>query len=330
MIRILALTLLAINACSSPPQTPVDTREASRVSPAYDAQFHDADRALTALRTLSSDEFEGRQSGTPGNLKARAWIKSRLEEMNVSPARKEGYEIEFAAPRFDEPGGVIDGTNLIAVIPGENRGARDAKAIVLSAHYDHLGIKDGEVYNGADDNASGVAALMEVIAWFQAHPPATHLIFAFFDAEEDGITGSGQFVAKLSDTEKTNIALNLNLDMVARADASELYAVGGYHVPDLVPVIEAVAADAPIKLLRGHETPDLGKDDWTLASDHAPFFLAGIPILYLGVEDHSDYHRPTDTFDKVDPEAFARSVDTIILMAEALDDWVAAEEASAD
>lgn len=328
MIRILALGMLAVAACSSPPDTPTTAVDANTSTAGYEASYHDAGRALAALEPLSSDEFEGRASGTPGNAKARAWITAKLEAMDVSPPRKEGYEMAFSAPRFDEPGSVIEGTNLVAFIPGENAERDDAQAIVMSAHYDHLGIRDGEIYNGADDNASGVAALLEVIAWFQAHPPKNHIIFAFFDAEEDGITGSAQFLSQISADEKDRIALNLNLDMVSRADKGELYAVGGHHFPELVPVIEAVAEDAPIKLLRGHETPDLGSGDWSFASDHAPFLRAGIPIIYLGVEDHADYHKESDEFEKIDPDAFARCVDTVILMAEALDDWAAADASS--
>lgn len=324
MIRLLALALLALSACSSPPQ-PIEAPPLGAEASSYAAQYHDAGRALVAIETLSSDAFEGRRTGTPGNLKAREWIKARLTELGVAPARKDGYDSPFAAPRFDNEGEVVEGTNLVAGIRGTKVAGSDAKAMVISAHFDHLGIRDGEIFNGADDNASGVAALLEVIAWFQANPPENHIIFAFFDAEEGGIVGSAQFLASLSERERDNIALNLNLDMVSRADKGELYAVGGYHFPELVPVIDAVAADAPINLLRGHETPELGDADWSLSSDHAPFLRAGIPIVYLGVEDHADYHRESDEFDKIDPAAFARCVDTVILMAEALDTWLSGE-----
>ncbi len=116
--------------------------------------------------------------------------------------------------------------------------------------------------------------------------------------------------------------------MVARADKGELYAAGSYHTPDLAPLIDEVAADAPITLLRGHDSPEWEDQDWSTLSDHAPFLEAGIPFIYLGVEDHPDYHRPTDTAGNIDPETYARCVDTIILMAEAVDDWVAAPQSS--
>ncbi|MEM5516614.1 M20/M25/M40 family metallo-hydrolase [Henriciella sp. AS95] len=325
MKYVLSALGLCLVGCSSASVEPAPSTVPFNIEN-YTAEYHDQDRALDNLKTLSSDEFEGRKTGTEGNRRAMAWIEARLRESGVSPAKKDGYQAPFTAPNFDAPENVIEGTNLVAAIRGTTT---PRTALLISAHYDHLGAADG-IYNGADDNASGVAALLETIAWFQDNPPQNSIIFAFFDAEEQGIVGSSSMVDTLSTTEKENIAINLNLDMVARADKGELYAVGGYHFPELIPVIEDVASRAPLKLLRGHETPDLGIDDWSFASDHAPFLRSGIRILYLGVEDHADYHRPSDEFDKVNPAAFARSIDTVIMTAEALDDWVAQEQSDAD
>ena len=323
MKYILSAVALSLAACSS---ASVQPPASSRVSPqiAYKAQFHDQERALAALKMLSSDDFAGRKTGTEGNRKAMEWIESQLRDRAVMPATKEGYRAPFTAPNFRSPDEIIEGINLVAAISGTKN---PKTAIIMSAHYDHLGADDG-IYNGADDNASGVSALLEAISWFQANPPKNTIIFAFFDAEEQGIVGSASMVDQFSTTEKENIAINLNLDMVSRADKGELYAIGGYHFPELIPLIKDIASRAPLKLLRGHETPDLGPDDWSFASDHAPFLRSGIRILYLGVEDHADYHKPSDEFDKVEPDAFARSVDTIMLTAEALDDWVAGLETS--
>lgn len=322
MRRLVVVFAACLAACSNPP---ADTGSAPvapvATPPAYEAQYHDAARALANLETLSSDAFEGRETGTEGNRKAREWIETQLTSLGMSPARQSGYGAPFDAPNFKDPENAIHGTNLVTFIRGSDPSS--PRVLLMSAHYDHLGIVDGEIYNGTDDNASGVVALLETMAWFEAHPPESTIMFVFFDAEEKGIVGSPSLLNDMSAAEKERIALNLNLDMVSRADKGELYAVGGYHFPDLIPLIDKVASEAPLKLLRGHETPDLGPDDWSFASDHAAFLRAGIPIIYLGVEDHADYHKPTDTFDKVDPDMFARSLDTVILMAEAADDWVA-------
>lgn len=319
MIRSLLAVTLFLAACSNAPETEPSPEVTSEPA-GYQAGYHDAARALASLETLSSNAFEGRRTGETGNLKAQDWIAEKLQAIGVSPYYDNGFKAPFAAGRLNEPNREIRGTNLIATIDGRSP---DAPVIVLSAHYDHLGVHEGEIYNGADDNASGVAALLETIAWFQANPPENTLVFVFFDAEEQGIAGSAYFVRAMPEDLKARLALNLNLDMVSRADRGEIYAVGGYHYPDLVPLIDSVAGDAPISLKRGHDSPEWGEQDWSLMSDHAPFLRAGVPILYLGVEDHADYHRPTDTFDKVDPDTFARCVDTVILMAEAADTWVA-------
>lgn len=310
--------LLALSACTTGQIADPATSERQ----AYQARYHDPARAMEAVRTLTSEAFEGRQTGTPGNRKAMKWIEGELETLGVSPARREGYRNPFETRHPDDPETIIEGTNLVAFIRGKDPAS--PKAIVMSAHYDHLGIKDGTLYPGADDNASGVAALLETIAWFKAHPPKTTIIFAFFDKEEFGQEGAAHFLETITDRERDRIALNLNLDMVARADKGELYAAGSHHFPELVPLIDRVAASAPITLLRGHDNPDREDQDWSTLSDHAPFLEAGIPFIYLGVEDHGDYHRPSDTAGNIVPETYARCVDTIILMAEAADDWVAA------
>lgn len=319
-VRVLVAALV-LAACSSPSVNEANPPTVSGTA-SYDAQFHDSIRALEALERLASDDFEGRKAGEPGNLKAQDWIEGRLDALGVSPLYSGGYRVPFTAKAFSASRDDVSGTNLLATLPGKS--GADGPVIVLSAHFDHLGEKDGEIYNGADDNASGVVALLEVIDWFKNNPPENTLVFAFFDAEEEGISGSAAFVAALPEGLGGRLALNLNLDMVARADKGELYAVGAYHFPELTGLVDNVAGRTPLTLKRGHDSPDCGDQDWSLLSDHAPFLRAGYRILYLGVEDHADYHKPTDTFDRVDPATFARAVDTVILVAEAADDWVAA------
>lgn len=325
MKRALLVAALLIGACTNAPEGSTVADSASQ-APGFEAKYHDAGRALTVLETLSSDAFQGRRTGEQGNLDAQDWIEARLMELGAPAFTEEGYRYAFYVERpprnKDEPPISIAGTNLVARI-APDAAPSDTPVIAITAHYDHLGMRDGEIFNGADDNASGVAALFSAIEWFQANPPENEILFIFFDAEERGLTGSHAFVEGLPDSLTDRIALNINFDMVSRADKGELYAVGSHHFPELVPLIDGVADDAPIKLLRGHDSPEWGDQDWSLQSDHAAFLRAGIPIIYLGVEDHADYHRPSDTFDKVDPEAFARTVDTTVMVAEAADDWVA-------
>jgi Zn-dependent M28 family amino/carboxypeptidase len=115
------------------------------------------------------------------------------------------------------------------------------------------------------------------------------------------------------------IALNLNMDMISRNDQNELYAVGTHHYPFLKPYVERVAARSNIKLLMGHDSGAVRSEDWTNASDHGPFHARGIPFLYFGVEDHEDYHQPSDEFARIQPEFYHRAVETILEMVLELD-----------
>jgi len=185
---------------------------------------------------------------------------------------------------------------------------------VVSAHYDHLGIVDGVTYPGADDNASGVAALLAVARYVHAHPPAHTVVFAAFDAEETGLEGAKAFV-RAPPVPLTTIALDINFDMVSRNDRHEIYAAGTFQNPSLRPVVEEVQQRTGVAIRFGHDRPD-GKgdqgDDWTLQSDHGVFHQAGVPFIYFGVEDHPDYHKPTDTADKIDPAFFGDVAEMLV------------------
>jgi Zn-dependent M28 family amino/carboxypeptidase len=105
--------------------------------------------------------------------------------------------------------------------------------------------------------------------------------------------------------------LNINFDMVARGDKNELYVAGTSHRPVLKDILAPVAKRAAIKVLFGHDTGG-GEDDWTKQSDHGAFHEAGIPFVYFGVEDHPDYHKPTDTADKINPTFFYQAALAIL------------------
>ncbi|NNE65118.1 MAG: M28 family peptidase, partial [Pyrinomonadaceae bacterium] len=190
--------------------------------------------------------------------------------------------------------------------------------IVVSAHFDHVGISRGKIYNGADDNASGTAALFAIAKYFQEHPPEHSLIFAAFDAEEIGLEGAKHFVRN-PPVSIEKILLNINLDMVSRSDKNELYISGTYHYPIFKTILSPIVEKVPVKLLFGHDEPEPKRDDWTFQSDHGVFHKKKIPFVYFGVEDHADYHRPTDDFEKVDKKFFSNSVKTIVVATDTLD-----------
>ncbi|MEQ9435512.1 MAG: M28 family peptidase [Hyphomonas sp.] len=283
----------------------------------YNAQYIDAGAMLRLTETLSSDALEGRATGTRGNQAARDFVQKRFETLGLRQFG-ETYVQPFAVISSDDGQAPISGANVVGWIAGQTPG--EGPAMVITAHYDHLGVVDGAVYNGADDNASGTAALIAVAEYFTRHAPRHDIIFAAFDAEEIGHLGSRNLV-RSPPVPLERIALNINYDMVSRSAAGELYVAGTFHTPGLKPLVELVATDAPVRILMGHDDPALGQaDDWTLLSDHAAFHEAGIPFLYFGVEDHPGYHQPTDDYSDITPDFFARAGDALVIAAMAADD----------
>lgn len=260
---------------------------------------------LARIVDLTAPGMDGRGAGSEGGAKARAYIEAALAKTSLAPAGVERYAQPFTATT--KAGTRVSGVNLLARCPGRRA---DAPTIVVSAHYDHLGVRDGKVYPGADDNASGVALLLHLAERCAAQPFTHPLLLAFFDAEELGLQGAKAFV-QAPTVPLDRIAVNLNFDMVSRSDRRELYVAGPGRWPRLKDVLAPVAANAPINVRFGHDTGG-GQDDWTTQSDHGAFHAGGIPFVYLGVEDHADYHQPTDTPEKIAP-AFLDGVATVAL-----------------
>lgn len=302
----LVAVLLLAGCASAPP--PSDPAAFSRSA------------AIELTRELSRDTLFGRLPGTEGSAQARALIEARMAALGLEPLGSEGYSQRFTYGDFaGRPGEAEaaekqEGVNLIARIPGRSGGEQ---TLVITAHYDHVGVRDGEIYNGADDNASGVAAMLAVAEYFTLAPPRHDVIFAALDAEESGFHGARALLTQ-SPVPLHTITMNLNLDMVARGDNGILWASGTSHWPQLIPLVEEIAAEAPVTVQMGFDSGD-GRDDWTDLSDHAVFHRAGIPHLYLAVEDHEDYHTPRDDFGRINQEWFATSLETIVMVAAAVD-----------
>lgn len=288
------------------------------------------------LQALSAPAMEGRKVGTPGGARARAYIEQRYRELGLAPVVA-GYEQPFAftpgrgiafwRKRFWETREPVHGVNVL----GQVRGSVDpAQVIVVSAHYDHLGVREGKLYPGADDNASGVAALLATARWFKAHPPRNTLVFAAFDGEESGLRGARAFL-DAPPVPRAAIIANLNYDMLSRSKVGELFATGLYANPQLRAPLDAVRATAPATLLYGHDHPRpfWDMDDWTQQSDQGPFADAGIAFVYFGVEDHPDYHCPGDTFEHVDRDFYLRAADLVVGAVAAVDALPAAAIAKA-
>ncbi|HEX8161178.1 MAG TPA: M20/M25/M40 family metallo-hydrolase [Pyrinomonadaceae bacterium] len=321
--RALALLVAAgLSACAAVAQNGGTTHDAPRAAAPH-SDVINAARLLRDVEVLSADDMQGRGAGTPGGAKARAYVAGRFRQAGVEPFGASYVQpFDFSYPRETV---VRKGANVVGFVRG--RAGAD-RYLVVSAHYDHLGVVGGKVYNGADDNASGVAALLALAAYFHKHRPAHPIIFVAFDAEEGPGGGNKSFIGK-PPVGLASIAMDVNLDMVSHNDRNELYAVGAFHYPFLKPYLDRAAAAAPVHLIEGHDDPKLGKDDWTFQSDQSAFHRAGIPFVYFGVEDHKDYHQPTDDFATISREFFVRATETILSTVKLLDENLDAIAASA-
>ena len=271
----------------------------------------DSAQLLRDLFALAADSMEGRRIGTPGGARARMYLTARLKQIGVPPLR-DSLAVPFKTA--GRGGADIAGTNLIGVV----RGTREPERyIVLSAHYDHVGVRTNQIYPGADDNASGTSAVLAIAAWLKAHPPAHSVIIALFDGEESGLLGAKAFVAAPPIPAERIIA-NVNLDMVGRNEKGELWAADGMPNPSLRSLIAATMTTAAVKLRPGHDSGG-GHEDWTNQSDQGAFNAKGIPWVYFGVEDHPDYHKPTDFPNRIDPSFFFRSASTVADFVRRLD-----------
>lgn len=295
------------------------------------------DMLLHSIEVLSHDSLEGRGFATIGNYKAQQFIGEQFNKLGIEPAFSEGYQQQFeytatgrrrqrmfpvtgAADDFSNvPDTTLTGGNIVAMIKGQTD-----KIIVITGHLDHLGNRNGQIYNGADDDASGTAALFAIADYFKTKSPKHTLIFAAVDGEEIGSPGC-EYLVKNFPLDFQNVVLNVNMDMIAHNDNLELYASGLYHYPQLREPLENI--ESPINLLFGHDNPnDKTLNDWTNSSDHRVFHENGVPFVYFGVEDHKDYHKPSDTFQNINPDFYVEAVQLIIQAVEGFDEFLPVKE----
>jgi hypothetical protein len=189
-------------------------------------------------RKLSAAEFEGRAVGTEGGRKAQEYIASRFRAMKLHCfttdcrmpftrwQRSRLHQLIFGKDEI-KPN---DAANVMGYVRGT---AAPGEYLVVSAHFDHMGKKGGTIYYGADDNASGVAALLAIAQYFAAHPPQHSIIFVAFDAEEKGLQGAKTFVRN-PPVKKDAILLNVNMDMIGRNTGNEIFISGTFSFLNFV------------------------------------------------------------------------------------------------
>ncbi len=207
---VIALAMLTLAACRSPLQrkpaaNPSQTAESKQL-----LTFYSADRQMQDIATLVSRGLEGRAAGTDGEDKAGGFLTKQMEQLGLQPwsqAGLDGYRQSFPVARRNEPA-----ENLIGVMPGTDHNSY----LIVSAHYDHLGVKQGAMYRGADDNAAGVAAALELARSIKdsGTTPKRTIVFAFLSGEETGLHGSKALAERMVRFNLHTRAAVINLDML--------------------------------------------------------------------------------------------------------------------
>ncbi len=285
-----------------------------------------AQRLLADVRYLAADAREGRGVGTKGLEDAARYVADAFSRAGLEPADGGSFFQRFVVPA-DAPAAMrtsFGGTevqNVVAVLPGRDPGLR-GQVVVVGAHYDHLGLggyggldpdSAGRVHNGADDNASGTAALLEIARQLAGRRPARTILFIAFSAEELGDLGSAYFVKHPLVEPIDSVYAMMNLDMVGRLRNGRLLVLGSATAQEFPALLDSLnRTDAA-----GTEGPGPGEhvaarfdlhasgDGWG-PSDHASFFAVKRPVLHFFTDLHEDYHRSTDDWQKINAIGLAQ------------------------
>lgn len=278
---------------------------------------------LDRIAFLSSDELAGRDTPSPGLELAAEYLAAEFGRLGLEPAGDGGTFVQ----RYPLPGSTGDAVrvsaapNVVAILRGADPALRDTY-VVFSAHMDHVGngppdATGDSIYNGADDDASGTAALVEVAEAFASLPaaPARSLVFLAVSGEERGLLGSRWF-ADHPPVPPDRLVADLNVDMISR-NAPETIVLIGEEYSSLGPLVRSIADDRPELGLAVLPDP-WPEERFFFRSDHYSFASMGIPAIFFFAGTHEDYHRPSDEVEKIDPEKAARVARLVFYTAAAV------------
>ncbi|HSI75273.1 MAG TPA: M28 family peptidase [Lunatimonas sp.] len=268
-------------------------------------QILDKEQLIKDITYLSSPKLGGRATLSAGNRLAQTYIAERFHDLELTSQFQDFIQY-FTMKGGRRTQDQQNPANIIGFIPGTETDT----LILVMAHYDHLGSKGKDVFLGADDNASGTAALLAFAAHFSVHRPKHSFLFAALDAEELGLLGSKALLADFP-FPLDLIKVVVNMDMIGRSETNRLYAVGSRHYPQLKRYLLPIKENTSIDLYLGNDG-GTGEKDWSNASDHGPFHAKGIPFIYFGVDDHEDYHKPTDSVDRIDLDFYTNATELIL------------------
>jgi hypothetical protein len=250
---------------------------------------------------LASDDLRGR-SGMWGQAAAR-YIEDHFRKLELLPLFDGEYLQTIPGPPREDGRKTIYGQNVGAWLPGSDPELRD-EFVIVSAHYDHLGMREGKIFHGADDNASGTSMVLEVARKFAAlkERPARSMVFLAFDLEEHMLWGSRWF-ASHAPWEMEQIKLFVTADMIGRSlgnlPIATAFVMGSEHGSTLPGTLDAIGEPAGFNIAR------MGIDLIGTRSDYGPFRDRKVPFLFFSTGEHPDYHKPTDTADKINYEQVA-------------------------
>lgn len=276
-----------------------------------------AEELKTHLTIVASDKMEGRETGSPGQKLAGKYLIEQYKKNNVPfPKGATSYYQPIPAAYLNKMSndGLSDSENIWAFIEGSEH---PEEIVVVSAHYDHVGIKKGEIYNGADDDGSGTVALLEIAQAFEkakkeGHGPKRSILILHVTGEEHGLHGS-RFYSENPLFPLANTVADINIDMIGRRDEAHadsnnyIYLIGSdYLSTDLFNVCEAVNTKYTKLNLDYKYNDRKDKNRFYYRSDHYNFAKNGIPSVFLFNGVHADYHKKTDEVDKIEFDALAK------------------------
>jgi len=258
------------------------------------------------VETLSAPEFQGRGVGTEGIVLAEQYISSAFAEAGLEPGAADGSFVQQWAELGGPDGAPVRLANVIGIIPGTNPDLA-SQSVVISAHYDHLGHgwpdvrsgQEGKLHPGADDNASGVAVLIELARDLaRSHRPARTMVFVAFSGEEWGLKGSQHYVKTMQRWPARDVFAMVNMDTVGRLDGKPITVFGSGTATEWVHIARGIGFVTGIKSTCIADDPG--------GSDQVSFHAQGIPAVQIFGSAHGDYHRPSDTLDKIDANGLVR------------------------
>jgi hypothetical protein len=291
--------------------------------PSFGPPVADSTAIHNDIAYLASDRLEGRLTGTAGNDSAAAYIARQYAKLGLRPGSPDYLQKFVARSAADAHNGITNGRptqNVVAILPGSD--ARLAgQYIVIGAHFDHLGrdsqfaldpdAKDA-IRNGADDNASGTAAVMQLARILSSTRPRRSIIFANFSGEEEGLLGSQWFVDH-PPVPLDSIMAMVNFDMVGRLNNDKLIVYGTATATELQAILDSANARSalPFKVSGG--------GDGFGSSDQSSFYAKNIPVLHFFTDIHDDYHRASDDIEKINSGGEARVIDLATRVVQSID-----------